>query len=615
MLDAIFEWFAGFPGRVFMIQCQSISKSFSHGPLLTDLSFSIDRGERIGLIGENGSGKSTLLKILAGREQADSGEVVRSRGLKIGYIEQVSRFPKGQSVRTYLSDLARNKGVPEELVATEVGKLVAKFGLRELDQDLTTFSGGWQKRIALAAAYVDEPDLLLLDEPTNHLDWETVLWLEEFLSRAQGAWLMVTHDRYLLQSCVKRVVELSRLSQDGVLSTDGPYEEHLERREAEKIALGQRMESLSNKMRREDAWLRSGVKARGTKAKYRIEAAEQLRQELDATKKRNTEREISMDFSASGRKTKKLIECQKLSLSMGTKKICRDFSDTVLSGQVIGILGANGCGKTSLLRSVLGDLAAESGSIKLARDLKVVYFDQERSLLEDHVSLKEALCPEGDKVIYRGVAKHVVGWAKRFGFSSDRLDTLVGSLSGGERARVAIARLVLQTADILLLDEPTNDLDIASIEILEQSLQDFPGAILIISHDRYLLNRACHRFWGFTAPGVLNSYASTQQWLSEFSKIQRAEKKVIRGEDSAAKMKQDSTRTKVKLSYKEKYELEHMEEKILEAEAKLQEMQEQSEAAPLSPADMRKLYSDLDSAEKEVARLYERWTELTDKTR
>ncbi len=478
-----------------LLSCQNLSKRFGARPLFEGLSFGLCEGERSGLIGPNGTGKSTLLKILSGQETQDDGTLAPRRGLRVGYLAQQDIFetpPEGFTVRAKLAGALDGLGLEDYEVDSRIETMLAKAGFTDPEQPVAKLSGGWRKRLAILAQVIREPDLLLLDEPTNHLDLEGVLWLENFMSGLRSSFLVVTHDRRFLERVCNRMIELDKRYPQGHFNSVGNYSKFLENREAFFDAQVSREDSARNVVRAEIAWLRRGARGRATKQKAHIDRAGGLIAELSELEFRNSQnRSVTIDFTASGRQTKKLVHATGVAKSRGGRKLFGQLDFMLRPGDKLGLLGSNGSGKSTLLKLITGELAPDSGTLKQAEDLKIAVFDQHRDQLDLSVTLRRALCPAGENVQYRGNFIHVNKWAHRFLFRAEQLDFPLSRLSGGEQSRVLIAKLMLEPADLLLLDEPTNDLDIQSLEVLENSIRDFPGALVLVTHDRYLLDRVC----------------------------------------------------------------------------------------------------------------------------
>ncbi len=592
-----------------LLTVENLRKQFGAQPLFDALSFTVSVGDHIGLVGPNGSGKSTLLKILAGVEDSDGGTRALRKGTRVGYVAQDPVFAPGKSVEDVLIDALRDDTTLDDHEKhARAGLALGKAGFLDANQRTEVLSGGWRKRLAIARELVREPDILLLDEPTNHLDVEAILWLEQLLKNEPEAFVVVSHDRYFLENIATRMLELDRRYPGGLLQTNGTYADLLEKRDEVLANEAAYQETLANLVRREVEWLRRGAKARTTKAKARIQNAEKLIDELAEGRDRAQSFTATIDFTASNRKTKRLWSARGLTKSLGDKKIVSNLDVLLTPGARLGILGPNGSGKTTLLRMIIGELTPDSGVIEQADGLRVVYFEQNRESLDPNLTLKRALAPEGDSVVYGDRSIHVAGWAKRFLFRSEQLETSVSRLSGGEKARIVLARLMLQPADLLVMDEPTNDLDIPTLDVLEESLLEFPGALVLVTHDRYLLDRVSTQILALDGKGSAQYFADYAQW-----EVNRAEAKPQKAAPSAAP-KPTAPKAK-KLSYMEQREFDAMEETVLAAEEKLEAAKAAAEDPTIAsdPAALQTRYAELHAAQTEVERLYTRWAELEGK--
>ncbi|MCP4295767.1 MAG: ABC-F family ATP-binding cassette domain-containing protein [Proteobacteria bacterium] len=589
-----------------ILSCQSLSKSFGAQDLFTDISLGFFLNERLGLIGPNGSGKSTLLKILAGLEPQDSGEITLRKDTLLVYLPQEEKLESALSIEeTILKSLDSDKLEDTELYL-RVQKTLAWGEFEDPDKKVSTLSGGWRKRLAISCALVREPDLLLMDEPTNHLDLEGIIWLEKTIKNQNFAFVLVSHDRYFLENCTNRIIELSRQYPGGVMKSKGNYSDFLLQKQNFLEGQSSYQSTLTNKLRRETEWLQRGPKARSTKARYRIDEAQRIKDELQAVQRRNSHTlKMDIEFDATDRKTKKLMTLENLKKAMGIQKLFNQLNLTFTPGEKIGLLGRNGTGKSTLLKIISGDIKADGGNIKKVDGLKVILFDQNREQLDQRLSLRQALSPAGDALVYRGKSIHVVGWAKRFLFRSDQLETPVSRLSGGEQARILIANLMLQEADILLLDEPTNDLDIPSLEILEESLQDFPGAILLITHDRFLLEKVATKILYLSGRGDAELFEDYYQWQNHHRELKKFR-------THKTKQKKAHSKKIKRLSYKENIEFDQIEGKIEVLEGRLNEQQTYLEKTDVI-ADSRLLNEGcekLQKIQKEIDDLYTRWSQL-----
>jgi len=599
-----------------LLNAHALSKKFGISPLFQDISFSVSDGDRIGLIGPNGSGKSTLLEILAGNIRPDTGEVALRKRARLAKVAQVSEFAPGETVRSVIENAMREANIPELEHASRSAETLGRTGFVDLDTFAASLSGGWKKRLAVAAALVQAPDLLLLDEPTNHLDLAGIEWLESVLQDAPFAVVVVSHDRYFLENVATVMVELSRSYEDGFLRVEGNYSKFLEAEENYLHAQQKHQEALENRVHTELEWLRRGPKARTTKSKARIDKAHELMGDLTDMNARTRTTATKIDFTATNRQTKNLLSLENVSYSVPDRTLFSRLNFDITSGMRVGLVGPNGSGKTTLLKLLRGDLQTATGKIKKADHLRVVYFDQNRQLDPD-ILLKRALAPDSDSVIYQDQVIHVAGWAARFLFTGEDLNRPVGRLSGGERARVLIAQLMLQPADVLLLDEPTNDLDIPTLEILEESLLEFRGALVLVTHDRFLLDRVSTLVLGFDGLGGVERFADYSQWESwqEENQTAQAQKNAPKEKRPAAAPSAAQQPTKKRLTYKEDRELSMMEMTIAKAEKLLQEKLAVLHDPAIS-GDAAKLHAasvELESAQKSVDALYARWAELEEK--
>ena len=497
-----------------LLAASDLAKTYATNTLFTGLSISIVEGDRLGLIGPNGTGKSTLLKILAELETPDEGEITRRRQLRTAYVAQDDRFPDDATVQSAVIDHLQDESAAGLDPQTRASIVLSKIGFEDVDQPIASLSGGWRKRVSIACAIADEPDVLMLDEPTNHLDLEAVLWLEGFIRRADMAVVFITHDRTFLDSVAQRVIEMSRAYPGGTFEVKGNYTRFLSRKDEFFDAQAARQSALAGKVRRDNAWLEQGIQGRQTRNKTQVAAAAERRAELTDLRRRNAAplRTTAIDFQATERKTKKLLAAHNISKSMGGRLLFDQLDLTLSPGMRLGLLGPNGSGKTTLLRVLSGGLEPDTGTIKPAVDLRIVAFTQHRDALKPTQSLRDALCPLGDVVHYRGKPIHVASWAKKFLFDPKKFPTSVGGLSGGEQARILLANLMLEPADVLILDEPTNDLDIPSLEVLEQALLEFPGAIVLVTHDRFMIQRLSTRLLALDGRGGVKEFASYHQW-------------------------------------------------------------------------------------------------------
>jgi len=602
-----------------ILNAQGLTKAFGATPLFREISFTVSDGDRIGLIGPNGAGKSTLLKVLAGDEDADAGDVAVRKRARVGYVQQESTFAPGVTVREVLEAALVRAKVAEGEHEGRLRETSGRTGFPELSAEAAKLSGGWRKRLAIAEAVVTHPDVLLLDEPTNHLDLAGIAWLEELLNEGSFACVLISHDRYFLENVATEIVELNRVYAEGLLRVKGTYSKFIEGKQAYMEAQSKLQDALKNRVKIEVDWLRRGPKARSTKAKARIDNAQDLIGQLKEVNSRVQTSSAGIDFSATDRQTKRLVELEDVSVVLGDRKIVEALNFLVTSGMRVGLVGPNGSGKTTLLRLLTGELEPTAGTIKKAASLKIVYFSQMREL-EEGVTLRRALAPDSDSVVYQGRVVHVASYATKFLFTSEQLNQPVERLSGGERARVLIAKLMLEPADLLLLDEPTNDLDIATLEILEESLLEYTGALVLVTHDRYMLDRVSTIVLGLDGRGGAEMFADYSQW--EQWRGVNVEEAIAPGAAGVAVSSATVPTTsngasggKKKLSYLEAREYAGIEAAVEAAEDRLQKAREVLEdpAVAVDAVKLTAALAEMEAAQEAADGLYARWAELTEK--
>lgn len=592
-----------------LLSGQGLTKSYGHRPLFSDLSLDFRAGERVGLIGPNGAGKSTLMRILAGRDAPDAGQRAQRRSARVGYLTQIDEFAPGHSVRDVLIAALSDELIDEHEREIRASITLTQVGFSDPTKLASTLSGGWRKRLALARELVRKPDFLLLDEPTNHLDLPGIVWLEKLLRAAPFGYLVATHDRAFLRAVADQVIEINRVFPGGTFRAPGSYDDFAERREAFLDGQAREQEAVANRVRQETDWLAHKARARTRKSSARIEAAAQRRDELAELNFRNSASGAAgIDFVATGRQTRKLLTAAGIAKSLGGRPLFSDLDVELTPGIKLGLLGPNGSGKSTVLRVLAGEMAPDAGEVRRAESLRLVMFEQGRASLDLDATLRRALSPNGDTVMVRDTPRHVVSWAKQFQFNPEQLDVVVSELSGGEQARVRIAQLMTKPADVLLLDEPTNDLDIPALEVLEESLTEFPGAAVIVSHDRDLLDRLCTEVIGLDGRGGAGLYASVSQWLSAY---QQADAPATPKTETSRRASPPPTSKPRKLSFREQQEWDQMESLILAAEEEVAvRHQAVQQAATQGHVALADACHALEAAERAVATYYARWQEL-----
>ena len=634
-----------------VLVAQDISKAYGQKTILDRVSLSIHSGERVGLVGSNGSGKSTLARILAGIETADTGNVAVRREASVAYLAQEPKLDPDATARSVVSEglgawfvaktnydalsarIAKGESQSDKLLAQQaeaaaqierhggwdvmhrVEKILGHLGIERLDTPTRELSGGDKRRVALARILVSPPTLLILDEPSNHLDVETIAWLESYLvEEFDGALLVVTHDRYLLDRIVDRTLELHRGS---VHSYEGGYETYLEAK-AERMALEARTEqNRQNFLRTELEWLRRQPKARTTKQKARIQRAEAAKdarpQRAERTARLVTEATIT---------GKTLLELRSLNIELGGRALVRDLDLTVLAGERIGIVGRNGTGKTSLIRTILGELNPVRGEVILGKNTKIGYFDQHRTGLDEDASVYDNVAATGNKIELGGQPIEVRSFLERFAFDPHAQRQQVRSLSGGERARVALARMLADKHGLLILDEPTNDLDLPTLSALEEMLVDYAGSALVVTHDRWFLDRVATSLLVFEGNGRVVRYAGgysdyLQQKAAADAARDEAAKAVAAEAKAAPKEKPAAKPAKNKgLTWAEQREFETILDRVDAAEREVADC-EKTLADPAlyasRAAEVPALTRKLDEAKARAATLVARWEELEQK--
>jgi ATP-binding cassette subfamily F protein uup len=585
-----------------LITLRDINISFGEQPLLNGVNLTIQPGERICLLGRNGVGKSTLMDVIAGRLQPDSGELMRAQGLVVGRLGQevpedidgtvldvVCRAagPEGERLATYrlLSEQAESSGerdekLQEKIIALQqtidgedgwkiqqrAERIISRMKL-PIDGQVRTFSAGRKRQVMLAAALAMQPDVLLLDEPTNHLDMTAIERLEAFLLAWKGSLLMITHDRMLIRRLATRILEIDR---GDLYAWDCGYEKYLQRNQERLEAEEKENRRFDKKLSAEEAWIRQGIKARRTRNEGRVRALRKLR-EIRRSRRDRVGR-ARMSLEGAGRSGKIVVEATGLAFSFGKHPIVQDFSCTIMRGDRIGILGPNGSGKTTLIRLLLGELSPEKGRIKHGTNLEVLYFDQLRGQLDENKTVQQNISPDSDMLDIGGRQRHVIGYLKEFLFSPRRARTPVHVLSGGEKNRLLLAKLFVRPANVLVLDEPTNDLDVETLELLEELLLEYEGTVLLVSHDREFINQVVTSTLAFESPGRVEAYAGGyDDWLAQRPV---EEKPAQRKPDAGKAVKKNASTGSLskKLGYLQQRELDALPDRIEGLEARQQEL-------------------------------------------
>ncbi len=605
--------------------------------LFNKLTFQIEPNERVCIVGRNGEGKSTLLKVIEGKIEADDGTRIVQDGIKIAKLQQevpndmngtvfhiiaLGLGNAGALIDKYHAlshQLAENyqESVLDEMtivqheiekqdgwtVNQKVETVISKLKL-PADAEFSSLSGGMKRRVLLAKALVQEPDILLLDEPTNHLDIPSIQWLEDFLKNLNCSLVFITHDRAFLQALATRIVELDR---GNLYSWDCDYATYLIRKSEQLESEAKSNMEFDKKLAQEEVWIRQGIKARRTRNEGRVRDLEKLREERKA--RRSQQGKANLQSNVAEKSGKQVIEIDNINFEFADKIIVKDFSSMVIRGDKIGIIGANGCGKSTLLKLILGDLQPQSGTVKLGTNLKIAYFDQHRIQLDENAKVVESVVEESDYVEINGQRKHVMGYLQDFLFSPERARQPVKSLSGGERNRLLLAKVFAKPSNLLVLDEPTNDLDIETLELLEELILNYQGTILIVSHDRQFLNAVATSSIVFDAQGEVNEYVGGyDDWLRQRPNLATAKT------DKKLTSTKKTEPTKKKLSYKEQQQYDAIPLQIDELEKNIEQLGKISAQADFyQQDDFQKTLDKISHKEKELETLFAAWEELESK--
>jgi len=638
-----------------LVNLLDVSKKFESQKILCNVEFHLEEGERVALIGKNGSGKSTFLKIIEGSILPDSGEVIRKQGISIGLLPQIPSFPAGVSVKkaiadqlTHLKEANRryieltqklaeepeNRQLQREIerlsayldyhngwnLEERVERILQELKLKELEErDVTLLSGGEQRRVALAGLLLQKPDILLLDEPTNHLDVYMTQFLEEMLLRDRYTFIVISHDRYFIDRVATRVVELENCK---LRSFPGGYLDYLRQKEELLAVKEKQFENQLRLLKREEEWLRRGVRGRLKRNEGRRKRIEELRQKLREEKGelRSIEMQLRREFYQTAQekvsRRRVLFEIENLSKKIGEKWLIKNFSARILQRDKIGIVGPNGSGKSTFLKLLIGEEMPTGGVIKRGENLKIGYLDQSKSMLDDSKDLIETFCPNGgDRVNVRGRNLHVYGYLREFLFPPEYLTKKIGVLSGGEKMRVALALLFTKEFDLLILDEPTNDLDIPTINILEEYLLEFQGGLIVVSHDRYFIDKIAKKLWVFKGDGEIEeSFLPYSDYLELERELKELRKEAKKLKTSGGRQPKPRPRIQKKLSYKEQRELEALPEKLEKLEEEIAQLEEcLSNPDCYQKEGLLELTEKLETLRQEYETQLERYLELEEK--
>lgn len=582
-----------------ILNIEHISKMYGEKTLFDDVSLGIHQGDKIGVIGVNGTGKTTLLKIIAGLEETDQGEIICGNGIRISYLPQNPEFPKKQTILSYVMDGKEHQDWKTE---SEAKTILTKLGVWDFEQETQHLSGGQKKRIALARTLVDPAEVLILDEPTNHLDNDMVLWLEDFLNSFRGVLIMVTHDRYFLDRVTNKIVEID----GGKLyeyetNYSGFVEKKVQREEMEQ-ATERKRQSL---LRVEMEWMKQGIKARGTRQRARTERFEALKNAKAPSKQQNVEID-----SVSSRLGKKTIELSNISKGFGERQLISDFSYIILRDDRIGFIGPNGCGKSTLMKMIMGILQPDQGEIVIGDTVKIGYFAQENEEMTGDIRVIDYIKNVAEYIdTARGKAS-ASQMLERFLFPPELQYTPLNKLSGGEQRRLYLLKVLMEAPNVLILDEPTNDLDIATLTILEDYLDTFQGIVITVSHDRYFLDRIVQRIFAFEENGKLTQYEGGYTDYLEKTKVTTNVEKPKEG--NKGKKFQKEHQKKLKFTFREQKEFETIDDEIAQLEDRIDHLENEIMQNATNSLKLSELTAKKDEAEAKLEEKMDRWVYLND---
>lgn len=596
-----------------ILNAEKISKTYGEKVLFDKVVLGVNKGDKIGVIGVNGTGKSTFLKIIAGIEEPDAGEIVSGRGVTVSYLAQAPQFNPGDTIVGYV---IKDKNNASE---AEAKTILTKLGITDFDAAINTLSGGQRKRIALARTLVSPAEVLILDEPTNHLDSDMVIWLEEYIKKFRGELIMVTHDRYFLDNVTNRIVELDGGKLYGYdTNYSGFLELKTQREEMERATEAKR----ANILRRELEWIRRGCQARSTKQQARIDRYEDMKEASRQARASFENKALEMN-SVSTRLGKKTIELSDICKSFGEKKVIDDFTYIFLRDDRIGIIGKNGCGKSTLMKIITGNLKPDSGSVEIGDTVRIGYFMQENEPLDEKMTVLEFVRSIGEYVTTATGKATASQMCEKFLFGPKSQWTPISKLSGGEKRRLYLLSVLMSAPNVLILDEPTNDLDIETLEILEDYLDGFAGIVIVVSHDRYFLDRTVDRIFSFEGSGRLKQYEGgfsdyyekkqTENGIASDGATQSV-KEAVSGDTTSAKPKKyyKERENKLKFTYAEQKEYDTIDDDIASLESKIEELDGEIAGAATQYSRLNELMQEKADVEAQLEHKMDRWVYLND---